>query len=79
MAFKRMNLEGGAGSNFIFRRGNNFGDRLVALGQQHFVAGLNPLNQLGKPAGEFIDFRSRCNDLKLNPSHDLVQSHFRVF
>ena len=47
MAFERMNLEDGAGGDFVFRRGNNFGDRLVALGQQYFIAGLNPLDQLG--------------------------------
>ena len=72
MAFERMNLEGCAGRDFISRCGNKFGDRLMALRQHDFVAGLNPPHQLGKLSGELIDFRCRCHGLKLNLSADLV-------
>ncbi len=35
--------------------GNNFSDRLVALGEHDFVAGLNELHQFSQP-GELFDF-----------------------
>ena len=53
------NLQRRAGSDFAFRRGHQPGDGLVTFGEHHLMAGLNSLHQLGKPAVDFIHFRTR--------------------